>query len=135
MNQPTARTTLIICDTCKLAPDQPTRDGRTGGEILAAHVEAAAALRPSVNVRRTSCLMGCERHCNAAVSAPGKIAYVLGKFEPTPDAAEALVEYAEKHAASETGAVPYREWPAGVKGHFTARIPPPPVQDDEADAE
>lgn len=115
---------ITVCDTCAFAPEQKLRDGETGGEIFAALIEAAALRAPSLSVRRFSCLMGCERHCNAAISAEGKITYVLGKFEPTPDAAEAVVAFAALHAESETGVVPFRRWPAGVKGHFVSRVPP-----------
>jgi predicted metal-binding protein len=44
-------------------------------------------------------------------------------FKPSEASAEAIVEYAELHAASETGRVPFKQWPQGVKGHFVARIP------------
>lgn len=118
---------ITVCETCSFAPDEKTRDGVTGGEVLAGLVEAVAAGRPGLAVRRHACLMGCERHCNVAVSAPGKVSYVLGRFEPVAESAEAVVAYAEKYAASETGVVRYREWPEGVKGHFTARIPPLPT--------
>lgn len=117
------RATITVCDTCAYAPEQKTHAGETGGEIFARAVETAAADAPELAVRRHSCLMGCERHCNVAISAPGKLTYVLGRFEPTADAAAAVVEYAAKFAESETGAVPFKQWPAGVKGHFVARVP------------
>lgn len=119
-----ARATITVCDTCNFAPEQKLCDGRSGGEIFAEAVEAAARAHPELRVRRFSCLMGCERHCNAALSAPGKMTYVLGKFEPTPEAAAALTEYAALYANSETGVVAYRQWPQGVKGHFVSRTPP-----------
>ncbi len=56
--------------------------------------------------------------------APGKIGYVLGRFEPTADSARAILDYAVRYADSEIGQVPYREWPEGVKGHFITRSPP-----------
>ncbi len=118
---------LIICDTCAYAPEQKLHEGRTGGEILLEHVEAAAEGVEGVTVERHACLMGCEHSCNVALSSDGKIGYVLGSFRPEAESAEALVEYAAKYAASETGRVPYREWPQGVKGHFVARIPAPPA--------
>lgn len=125
-----SKTTITVCTTCKRedasaapplsdAPAQPVP-----GETLLAHVQRAAEGREDVAVRGVACLMGCARGCNAAISADGKMTYVLGQFEPDAEAAAALVEYAGKHAFSETGAVPYREWPQGVKGHFQARIPP-----------
>ena len=114
-------TTIFVCDTCRYSEEEKARDGRTGGELLAGHVEALAG--EDLLVRRQSCLMGCERHCNVSVAAPGKITYVIGRFAPDREAAEAIVGYARLHAASETGRVPFREWPQGVKGHFVARIP------------
>ncbi|MGD1924954.1 MAG: DUF1636 family protein [Paracoccaceae bacterium] len=117
-------TTIYVCDTCSYAPGQKTGpDNETGGEILARLVETAAADKSEIEVRRQSCLMGCDRHCNTAITAPGKLTYVLGMFKPGEESAEAIVEYAGKHADSETGRVPFKQWPQGVKGHFVARIP------------
>lgn len=129
---------LIICDTCAWGPDEKVRDGRTGGEALLAEVLAAGG-RPGVTVERHSCLMGCAHSCNVALSEDGKIGYALGSFTPDAESAAALLDYAAKYAASETGQVPYREWPQGVKGHFVARIPPAsataPARRDEQEQE
>ncbi|MEM0944984.1 MAG: DUF1636 domain-containing protein [Pseudomonadota bacterium] len=117
-------TVITVCDTCRFSEDEKIGpDGRTGGEMLAEATETLAATE-GMEVRRVSCLMGCERHCNVAISAPDKLTYVLGRFAPEAESAEALVAYAALHRESETGQVPFREWPAGVKGHFVARIPP-----------
>lgn len=125
-------TTIFVCDTCRYSiEDKVDGAGRTGGEILAGYVEAAAEGVTDVIVNRQSCLMGCDRHCNTAISAPGKLSYVLGRFEPSEDAAAAVVEYAALHASSDTGRVPFKQWPQGVKGHFVARIPA--VGDNDAD--
>ena len=117
-------TTIFVCDTCRWTVEDKTAPcGRTGGEILAGHVERLAGGLDRIEVRRQSCLMGCERHCNTAVGAPGKLTYVLGAFAPGEEAAAAVVAYACLHRDSETGQVPFRQWPAAVKGHFMARIP------------
>jgi predicted metal-binding protein len=50
--------------------------------------------------------------------------YIAGRFQPTPENAQAIVEYFEMYLASETGQVPYRSWPSAMKGHFIARTPP-----------
>ncbi|MEM7745386.1 MAG: DUF1636 domain-containing protein [Pseudomonadota bacterium] len=116
-------TTIIVCDTCRWSVEEKTApDGRTGGEMLAEMIEERA-LVAGVDVRRQSCLMGCERHCNTVIAAPGKLTYVLGSFVPDAASADAVVEYATLHAATETGQVPFKQWPQGVKGHFVARIP------------
>ena len=119
-------TWITICDTCKRADWDAASGEPTDGETLAGLVETAATNANSVRTRRASCTMGCDRACNITVQAQGKINYSLGTFEATADDAEAIVEYATKHAASETGQVPYREWPQGVKGHFVSRHQPLP---------
>ncbi|MBM2574719.1 DUF1636 domain-containing protein [Jannaschia sp. Os4] len=119
----TTPTTITVCDTCKLE-GWDAASGATDGARLADLIEAAAAGADGVSVRRHSCLMGCAGACNVALQAPGKMAYTLGRFEPSEAAAEGIVAYAADHAARETGVVPYREWPAAVKGHFVTRHPP-----------
>lgn len=117
-------TTIFVCDTCSYAPGEKTGpENRTGGEMLAQLVEGLADDEIVIEVRRQSCLMGCDRHCNIAITADGKLTYVLGMFKPDPGSAEAIVEYARLHADSDTGRVPFKQWPQGVKGHFVARIP------------
>lgn len=115
--------TITVCDTCRRAERKELKEEPSCGAYLLEEVERAAA-RAGVAVRHVSCLMGCERACNVAISAPGKLTYVLGRFDPSRDAAEAIVEYAQGHSESESGAVPFRQWPQGVKGHFIARVPP-----------
>jgi predicted metal-binding protein len=67
--------------------------------------------------------MGCAHGCNIAIQADAKLNYVLGRFIPEENPGEGIVEYATLHAASETGQVPFREWPKPIKGHFIARLP------------
>ncbi len=116
---------ITICDTCKL-DDWPARGmAKTDGETLAELVEPRAEAA-GIKTRRVSCLMGCSHGCNVAVQGAGKLAYTLGRFTPDADAADAIVEYAVKHADSDNGQVPFRTWPQGVKGHFVTRHPPLP---------
>ncbi|MBS1300920.1 DUF1636 domain-containing protein [Loktanella sp. SALINAS62] len=116
-------TWITICDTCKR--DDWVADGRpTDGEALAALIEQR--LTGPVRTRRTSCLMGCSHGCNVAIQATGKLNYTLGRFDPTEEAADGLIAYATLHAYSDSGQVPYRHWPAAIKGHFVTRHPPLP---------
>ncbi len=121
---------ITICDTCKREGWDAETAGQTDGEALAALIEGAAEGR-HVKTRRVSCTMGCERACNVIVQGAGKIGYSMGKFEPDAESACAIVEFAEKHGASETGQVPFREWPQGVKGHFVSRQLPVPAGETE----
>ena len=116
--------TLTVCITCRLPRLREEKSGEPCGESMLALIKGLAENFPNVSVRGQSCLMGCDHGCNVAVSAIGKMSYVLGKFEPSEENASAILEYASKHADSDTGIVPFREWPKCVKGHFIARIPP-----------
>jgi predicted metal-binding protein len=123
-------TWITVCDTCKRDGWEAGDMGQTDGERLATLVEAAASGLVDVRTRRVSCLMGCKRGCNVAIQGVGKLNYTLGEFEPESEAAEGVVAYAALHAESDTGQVPYRNWPQAVKGHFVTRHPPLP--DDTA---
>ena len=122
-----AQTWITICETCKREDWAERAIERTDGEALAELIEAAAAGTP-IRTRRTACLMGCDHSCNVAVQAEGKLAYTLGRFEPSAEAAEGIVAWALGHAESATGQVPYRQWPPAVKGHFVTRHPPLPKE-------
>jgi predicted metal-binding protein len=121
-------TTITICDTCKREGWDAEINGQTDGALLAQAVEEAAQGHLGVTVRRHSCLMGCAHGCNIAIQANGKLTYVLGRFEPSQEAAQGIVDYAAKHAASDLGQVPFREWPQAIKGHFVSRIPTLPSE-------
>lgn len=117
---------ITLCDTCKRPGWEDGPMASTDGEALAALVEGRASDEPQVRTRRVSCTMGCERACNVIVQGAGKIGYSIGRFEPSDEAATAIVAFAALHAQSPTGQVPFRDWPAGVKGHFVSRQLPVP---------
>ena len=119
-------TWITICDTCKREGWEAGDMSTTDGESLAALVEAAASGLSHVKTRRVSCMMGCTRACNVAIQGAGKLNYTLGSFDPTAEAASGIVTYALAHADSETGRVPYRDWPEAIKGHFVTRHVPLP---------
>lgn len=115
---------VVVCNTCRLsAEERETPDGVRGGAVLAAALREAAD-GTGVAIQEMPCLFNCTQHCSIHLRAPGKISYVLGRFKPTAEAAQAIIDYAVAYAASEEGVVPYRQWPEGVKGHFIVRVPP-----------
>ena len=119
-------TWITICDTCKREGWETGDLAMTDGERLADLIEAEA-MNSAVKTRRVSCLMGCTHGCNVAIQAAGKLNYTIGNFSPDSEAAAGILAYAELHAASENGQVPYRQWPVAIKGHFVTRHPPLPM--------
>ncbi len=119
---------MVVCNTCRVSEhERETADGVRGGALLAQELRTLAADQPryaGVAVEEMACLFNCGQHCSVHLRESGKIGYVLGRFEPTAQAAGAILDYALAYAASDEGVVPYRQWPEGVKGHFIVRVPP-----------
>ena len=119
---------LVVCNTCRFsAEEREDAQGVRGGARLVAalrEVKAGESALDGLAVEEMPCLFNCTQHCSIHLRAPGKIGYVLGRFEPTAEAARAILDYAVAYMASEEGVVPYRQWPEGVKGHFIVRVPP-----------
>lgn len=119
---------VVVCSTCRFSADQrEDGGGQRGGALLAKalrQVQETERALAGVAVQEMACLFACQRHCAVHIRAPSRMGYVLGGFEPTEAAARAILEYAESHARSADGVVPYNEWPEGVKGHFITRTPP-----------
>jgi len=119
---------VVACNTCRhsaAAREDPA--GRRGGALLVAalrRVKASSADYDAVEVQEMPCLFACTEYCTIHLRAPDKVGYVLGRFEPTNDAARAILDYARLYGDSEWGQVPFRQWPEGVKGHFITRTPP-----------
>lgn len=119
---------LIVCNTCRWSEEaREDAEGVRGGARLAEALRDAKdgdARLEALAVEEMPCLFNCSQHCSIHLRAPGKIGYVLGRFAPTPEAAQAILDYAAAYLASAEGVVPYRQWPEGVKGHFIVRTPP-----------
>jgi predicted metal-binding protein len=122
------RAELVACETCG-GKAQLDAAGRTRGEQLIAQLRAelrAAQARGAelpVDVSSVRCLWACTRSCAVAVRSPTRVGYVIASLEPTEVSAAALLDYAALYAASEDGAVPYKQWPPALKGHFLCRFP------------
>ena len=118
---------LVICSTCKFsAESKHAPDGRTGGEILIAHMHDVLAEqgRGDVTVQTQICLWNCSRPCSVVMRDDERFSYVTGGNEPTKAQAEAILEWFDAHGKTETGEVPFKLWPQAMRGHFIARMPP-----------
>ncbi len=111
---------LIVCETCGGAEREG--DGRRQGANLLDRVREAASGAP-LDVRAVRCLWTCTRSCAVMLRSPGRIGYVVAALEANDISARALIDYAALYVASEDGRVPYKRWPAALKGHFHCRIP------------
>lgn len=116
---------ITVCTTCKFAPDTAVdTEGQSGGQRLAAALEDGVAACPDIaTIVRHECLWACTQPCAVLIQSPGRTGYLAGRFAPNAASARALLDWADAYGQSEDGAVRYRLWPEGMKGHFIARIP------------
>jgi predicted metal-binding protein len=117
------RAELIACETC--GGNDRDAEGRPRGERLLALLRDAAADSARIHVSSVRCLWACKRSCAVHVRSAERVGYVLGELEPTPETARALLDYAALYEQSPDGAVPFRQWPVLLKGHFICRTPAP----------
>ncbi|MEP2942738.1 MAG: DUF1636 domain-containing protein [Hyphomicrobiales bacterium] len=116
--------TIIVCQTCKFSQEAKLNDeGLAGGEILTKHLEDVLGEREDLVIQKQDCLWACSDHCNVLMSDSKRFSYLAGRFEPKREAAEAIVQWFDKHGENKTGQVPFREWPDEMRGHFIARLP------------
>jgi len=119
---------VVACNTCRFSQDErDDADGRRGGALLVSALRSIKASEPrydGIAVQEMPCLFACTDFCTLHLRAPGKVGYVMGRFAPDEEAAQAILDYAVHYAASQHGRVPFKLWPQGVKGHFITRTPP-----------
>ncbi len=110
--------TLHVCTTCRAGQPLP-EDGIPAGQHMFDAIAAQAG--PGLCVLPVKCLSSCDHGCTAAISAPGKWTYLLGRLEPAlvPD----LLSYATTYAQHPTGTVLPSKRPASLAKMVLGRMP------------
>jgi predicted metal-binding protein len=80
--------------------------------------------RGDLHIEPQACLWNCTRPCSVVMRDSERFSYVTGGNAPTREQAEAVIAWFDLHGQTETGEVPFRQWPQAMRGHFIARIPP-----------
>ncbi len=128
-----AAPTLSICLTCRDGREALCGEAR-GGERLAQAVLArlaAAPYRPNIRLRGVRCMSQCKRPCVAALTAPGRFAYLFGDLDPAnPEHADALMALAPLHAAAPEGFLRREERPEALRARILGRLPPDETASD-----
>jgi len=118
---------LVICSTCKFSVESKfAPDGRTGGQMLIDTMRGVLTDqgRDDVVVETQVCLWNCTRPCSVVIQDDQRFSYITGSNQPTTEQARAILEWFDAHGQTETGEVPFKQWPQMMRGHFIARIPP-----------
>ncbi len=96
--------TLLVCALCKFPAAEAGVDGTTGGQYLLDQLREQ--LSEGIALQPVRCMAACDRACNAALTAPGKLTFILNGLSPHQSAPE-LAEFCRQYAEAESGKVPY----------------------------
>ncbi len=113
--------TLHVCTTCRAGQALADSDPRPGQIMLDSVAALLDPQAPAVELREVVCLSSCDNGCAAAISAPGKWTYLLGRLEP--GMAADVLQYAETYARSATGTVLPSRRPASLARVVLGRMP------------
>jgi len=117
-----AKPVLHVCTTCR-AGNPLAEDEVPPGRHLHDAVAAALAAHPAppVELRPVKCMAACDHGCTAAMTAPGKWGYLLGRLDLSH--AGDLLTYGAAYAASGSGAVLPSRRPASLRSVVLGRLP------------
>jgi predicted metal-binding protein len=122
------RPVLHICLSCQTVGAAELAPGETpAGTRL--HEAAAARLATNgaptaVRLNPVVCMANCDFGCTAALSAPGKWGYIVGRLSPAM--VDDLLAYAGTYGRSRTGVVLPSKRPASLRDVIIARLPAHP---------
>ncbi|WP_207485237.1 DUF1636 family protein [Arenibaculum pallidiluteum] len=123
---------IFVCTTCNRYAHAPPGEPTPGQKLAEAMIAIEGGRRGPVAIRTVVCLNNCPKPCAAALRQPGK--YVIRFSGLSAGDAPALLEIAERYAASMDGDVPLRDFPEHLRCKVSDRIPPvrgvvPPVSE------
>lgn len=118
MSEPFA--VLTVCTTCRMGTPRHD-DVPVPGQMLRERLSALLAEGAPVRLQDVACLAVCDQGCAAAIAAPGKWSYLLGRL--TPDKAPDLLAFADSYRLSRTGTVMPSRRPASLADMVLGRLP------------
>ena len=117
----TRRATVLVCITCRAAPDPA--DAPRAGAALADATALAASSTADISVQRIRCLGNCGRGLSAAIRCDGTWTYIFGGLDASRDGLS-LIAGAWLLARAPDGIMPWRDRPESLKRGLIARVPP-----------
>jgi len=121
------KTTLFVCQSCHNSEDRPSHqptDGTCLLDLLHTQCGESSPLNNLV-VQPVSCLWTCDKPCTVAFSAPHKPTYLFTKLSADSETAAVLLQFSQLYSTSNTGDIPYKQFPQALQMASIAKIPQP----------
>ncbi|XPM58232.2 MAG: DUF1636 family protein [Leptolyngbya sp. IPPAS B-1204] len=117
--------TLFICQSCHHSSEErPENQPADGTRLLeqlntlgAEHIQSS-----EFEIQPVGCLWTCDKPCAVAFSAPHKSTYLFTTL-PTDETAPALLQFGKRYLDSNTGDIPWKQFPEALQSVSIAKIP------------
>lgn len=116
--------TLFLCQSCHHSEEQPEHQLADGAGLL----EQLNILRTEqlqsedFEIQPVGCLWTCDKPCAVAFSAPHKPTYLFTNL-PTDEMAPTLLKFGKLYLSSNTGNIPWKQFPESLQSVSIAKIP------------
>ncbi|MGF1568101.1 MAG: DUF1636 domain-containing protein [Nodosilinea sp.] len=126
-------TTLFVCALCQFKEDETPTDqaipaGMAAGQYLLEQLQQQLQASPwadQISLQSVRCMAACDRPCNLALTAPGKLTFILRDLPPLT-AAPQILAFCQQYLAWGDGKVPYATRSQLVKQSTVYVLPPLP---------
>ncbi|MBE9137546.1 DUF1636 domain-containing protein [Nodosilinea sp. LEGE 07088] len=119
--------TLFVCALCKFPAAAADVGDTTGGQRLIDQLMEHLPPDAGISLQPVRCMAACDRACNAALSAPGKLTFIFNDLSPHQSAPD-LATFCRQYAEAVGGKVPYSLRSPAIK-QATAYVLPPPANE------
>lgn len=103
----TQSATLFVCALCKFPQPESAVGNTTGGQHLIDQLTTCLTGEQSeITIQPVRCMAACDRACNAALSAPGKLTFIFNGLSPHSTTSD-LAQFCRQYAEAVGGKVPY----------------------------
>jgi predicted metal-binding protein len=115
--------TLFVCALCKFPSTETEGGDTTGGQRLIDQLVDHLPPDAGITLQPVRCMAACDRACNAALSAPGKLTFIFNGLSPYQSAPD-LATFCRQYGEATGGKVPYSLRSQAIK-QATAYVLPP----------
>lgn len=121
------QTTLFVCQSCHNSEDRSSDHPADGTRLLEQlHTQCANSPQPDgLAFQSVGCLWTCDKPCTVAFSAPHKPTYLFTKLPADSETAAVLLQFSQLYSTSNTGNIPYKQFPQALQMASIAKIPQP----------
>jgi predicted metal-binding protein len=116
---------LFVCQSCHRSSEERPKHQPADGTRLLEQLQPLCTDQLQSNdleIQPVGCLWTCDKPCAVAFSAPHKPIYLFTNL-PIDETASALLQFGKRYLDSNTGDIPWKQFPEMLQSASIAKIP------------